>query len=216
MKKHAIVTDFDGTVTTVDIGNSIAVHTGSSTHEEIENDYKNNADPKSWMDRHFGSLKMTPEEFEKLVLSYAKIKAGFVELAAYAKENQIPFEITSGGLDIYIYPVLKKADLTYIPVYSARGTFKEDGILIDFPHFKDLPLDEFKAARVKHYKDKGRHVIYLGDGISDFLAAKEADTVFAVGHLERLCKKNNIQYYEFKDFNTALKIVRGDYVSISA
>jgi 2-hydroxy-3-keto-5-methylthiopentenyl-1-phosphate phosphatase len=209
MKKFAIVTDFDGTITTLDIGNSMAVHLGSTTEKQIEEDYKNNLDAKAWMAYHFSRVKLNREEFESLVLSYAVVKPWFGELARYCAQNKIPLEIASGGLDIYINPVLQKYNLKDIPVYSVRGVFKEtSGIAVDFPHFGNLTLGQFKALRVKYYKDKGYKVIFMGDGISDFEAARAADIVFATAHLEALCKSNNVEYREFKDFKNALRIVK--------
>lgn len=214
MKKYAIVTDFDGTVTKLDIGNAISIHLGSTTQEQIEQDYIDNVDQKEWMKKQFGNIKMNREEFESLVLSYAEVKEGFEELAAYSKEHNIPFEIASGGLDLYINPVLKKTNTGHLPVYSAVGVYTENGILLDFPYSNNITLDDFKASRVELYKQQGYTVIFLGDGISDFKAAQKADIVFAVDYLEGLCKQHNVQYYEFKNFNTALKIVRDNHVPV--
>jgi len=215
MKKYAIVTDFDGTITTKDIGNNLCLHFGTATEAKIEEAYAVKEDAMTWMRRHFGPIKVSKSEFEKIILEIARIKDGFIKLVSYCRENGIPFEIASGGLDIYINPILEKNKVPQIPVYSFKGTLSEDGIFVDFP-FKDTPLEFFKASRVKYYKDRGFKTIFLGDGPSDFPAAKEADIVFATDRLEKICRQNNLPYEEFKDFNAALKILEDEYVSVPA
>jgi 2-hydroxy-3-keto-5-methylthiopentenyl-1-phosphate phosphatase len=209
VKKYAIITDFDGTVTTADIGNAIALRAGSITLQGIEEDYKNHKDAKEWMAYHFGRMNFSKEEFENLVLSLARIRPGFGELAEYAKQRAIPFEIASGGLDIYINPVLKRGNIKDILVYSMRGVFNGRKITVDFPHFPDLTLDNFKAARVNFYKEKGYAVIFAGDGPSDFTAAKAADIVFATDRLENLCKINKIKHQKLKNFKEIIETIKG-------
>ena len=216
MKKYAIVTDFDGTVTTLDIGNSLCLHFGTTTQEKIEHAYAVKADAKTWMECHFGPIKVKQQEFERVILDIAALKDGFIKLAEFCKKHNVPFEIASGGLDIYINPILKKNNVPAIPVYCVQGTFTADGIMIDFPFYPDMPLEVFKASRVKYYKAQGYTTIFLGDGPSDFNAAKEADIVFATDRLVDICKQNNVAFNEFKDFNAALKILEENYVTVPA
>lgn len=216
MKKYAIVTDFDGTVTTLDIGNTLCLHFGTTTQEKIEHAYAVKEDAKTWMQCHFGPITVGKSEFERIILDNATIKDGFIKLAKLCKQKNIPFEIASGGLDIYINPILKTNNVPDIPVYCVQGTFTANGILIDFPFYPDTPLEVFKASRVKYYKEQGYTTIFLGDGPSDFNAAQEADIVFATDRLKDICIKNNVKFLEFNDFNTALQIVEGNYVSVPA
>ena len=43
--------------------------------------------------------------------------------------------------------------------------------------------------------------VFIGDGVSDYCASNFADIVFAKKRLASYCWKNNITYYEFKNFN---------------
>jgi 2-hydroxy-3-keto-5-methylthiopentenyl-1-phosphate phosphatase len=43
--------------------------------------------------------------------------------------------------------------------------------------------------------------VFIGDGVSDFCVSNYADIVFAKQKLASYCWKNNITYYEYKDFN---------------
>ena len=43
--------------------------------------------------------------------------------------------------------------------------------------------------------------VYIGDGDSDFCVSNFADIVFAKGRLASYCWKNNITYFEYKNFS---------------
>ncbi|MBQ4493742.1 MAG: HAD-IB family phosphatase [Elusimicrobiaceae bacterium] len=216
MKKFAIITDFDGTITTRDIGNALCTHFGTMKAGKEIKDYDTKEDPTLWFDRFFGPIKASREEFESIILSYAIVKKGFEELVNFAREHKIPFEIVSGGLDIYIKPILKKHNLPPVPLYCVRGTLTPKGIKTAFPDYPEIALDDFKAQRVKYYKDKGYTTIFLGDGLVDLEAAKQADILFATAYLAELCDRNKIPYKEFKDFTKLLKMLKESYVSLPA
>lgn len=216
MKKFAIITDFDGTITTRDIGNALCTHFGTMKPGGEIKDYDTKEDPSIWFNKFFSPIKVTREEFESIILSYAVVKKGFDKLVLFANEHKIPFEIVSGGLDIYIKPILKKHNLPPLPIYCVRGVLGPKGIKVDFPDYPTTPLDDFKAQRVKYYQDKGYTAVFLGDGLVDLEAAKQADILFATGYLAQLCDKNNISYREFKDFTKLLKLLEENYVSVPA
>lgn len=216
MTKYALITDFDGTITTQDIGNALCIHYGLTSPEKIEKAYNSKADAREWMKSHFGSVKTTKEEFEKIILEKALVRPGFRDLCLYAKAHDIPFEIASGGLDIYIKPVLDAFDCNQITIGSVKGVIKPEGIEVTFPAYKGLSMEEFKKSRVEHYKNAGCKVIFFGDGPGDFEAAKTADLVFATSRLENLLKERGVKYIHFEDYTSALDLLRGKDVSLSA
>ena len=216
MKKFAIITDFDGTITTRDIGNALCTHFGTMQPGKEIKDYDTKEDPAIWFNKFFSPIKVNQEEFESIILSYAVVKKGFDKLVLFVKEHKIPFEIVSGGLDIYIKPILKKHNLPPLPIYCVRGTLGPKGIKVAFPDYPEIALDDFKAQRVKYYKNKGYTTVFLGDGLVDLEAAKQADILFATGYLAELCKRYNIVYREFEDFTKLLKILQENYVPLPA
>lgn len=216
MTKYALITDFDGTITTEDIGNALCLHYGLTTPQKIEHAYNSKTDAREWMKSHFGSVKTTKEDFEAIILQKALVRPGFKELCRYAKENNIPFEIASGGLDIYIKPVLRAFDCGPIDIGSVTGVIKPEGIEVSFPNYNGLSMEEFKESRVRHYKELGYKVIFFGDGPGDFNAAKAADMIFATSRLAALLQKNAIPYNHFEDYTAALALLRRENVSLSA
>jgi 2-hydroxy-3-keto-5-methylthiopentenyl-1-phosphate phosphatase len=59
-----------------------------------------------------------------------------------------------------------------------------------------------KAAHVRAARERGDRTVYIGDGISDFLAAVEADERYAkTGRaLEAYCRERNIPCTSFTSF----------------
>ncbi|ACC97930.1 hypothetical protein Emin_0373 [Elusimicrobium minutum Pei191] len=203
---YALVSDFDGTVTTFDMAHSIIEHfVEPSVIKKLAT--AEHEDGKVWMSRHMKKIKASKEEFESYVLKMAKPRGGLLETAKKAFENNIPLEIVSGGVDIYIKPFLAKMGLSGFPLYCANGKFTSGGIKLDFTLFAGIKLADFKAMRVRHYKALGYKTIYCGDGNSDYKAALEADIVFAAGNLLSKCRRKKIKANELVNFKDVFQII---------
>lgn len=208
MKKYAIVTDFDGTLTTKDIAHEICLHYKITTKDKIQKSYRTDDDAKNWMISHFAQIKTSKKDFEHFILNIAKPRKFLKRLKRFCRDTKIPFEIVSGGVDIYIKPILKNMGFEDTKTYCANGHFG-NGIEVSYPLLKGFLLDEFKASRVQHYKDLGYTTIFSGDGITDFKAAKKADIVFACESLEEMCREKHVKYHRLEDFEKILEIVKG-------
>ena len=208
MKKYAIVTDFDGTLTTKDIAHEICLHHEITSKDQIQTSYDTDDEAKNWMISHFAQVKTTPKEFERFVLKIAKPRKHLKELKHFCKTEKLPFEIVSGGLDIYIKPILKNMGFEDTPFFSATAKISDDGVMVSYPLLEDYRLDDFKASRVQHYKDLGYTTIFCGDGITDFRAAEKADILFACRSLAKACDIEEVKYTELEDFKKILEIVK--------
>lgn len=206
-KKYAIVSDFDGTVTMEDIANLLVAHykvDGIDTEPVHQNDDH----AKNWMRRFMGAIKTTKKDFEAFLHSAAIERPGFVEMVQTCFEKDAPFEIVSGGMDIYINPILQKFGVTGVPVYAANAEFLEEGIKVEYPLLEDFSLEDFKAMRVRHYQNAGYHVIFCGDGATDFKAALQADTAYARDTLLRMCVGGGISVKELITFEEIIKTIK--------
>jgi len=102
------------------------------------------------------------------------------------------------AVDLYVEAVLARLDVPSVPVVVAKATFGSDGIQLRFPEAMD-GLD-FKASFVKRKRNEGYRVFYVGDGISDEDAARQADFVFARDRLLALCRRLGLPHLPFHDF----------------
>jgi 2-hydroxy-3-keto-5-methylthiopentenyl-1-phosphate phosphatase len=212
-KKWAVVTDFDGTVTSLDISDSLLVHFGYASVEEVEHSYSSEVITEDWMKRKFSTIVLPPQKVEEYIFSKSMMRPHFDTMANNCKKLDIPLEIVSGGLDIYIEPMLKKWKLQWIKHYCAKTIQLNKGMNLDYWFLKGKSLEEFKAGRVLAAKKKGYGVIFCGDGQSDFLAAKNADLVFSTYKLYQMCIQNNIETYKLSDFREINEIITEQNVS---
>jgi 2,3-diketo-5-methylthio-1-phosphopentane phosphatase len=144
---------------------------------------------------------------QNYVKEKANLRPHFAELAEYCASNNIPLAIVSQGLDFYIEALLKSEGYDSIPVYSVNTSFDSSGITYHYNHTSpgNESQGNSKGLIVNNYQAKGYKVYYMGDGRSDFEAAKEADVVFAHSILAEECDKQGIGYIRFHDFGDVLK-----------
>ena len=204
---YAIVSDFDGTITTRDVGDFLLLHFRLVTPEEIETGYGLNAPVGKWMKKFFRRIEKIPvREIEKAIYKRIKVKKGVRETMKICKNKGIPFEIASGGVDLYARPVFKKEQLKARSFFGkcrlVRGKAK-----IEYPFLKNMELSDFKRSRVDHYRKKGYTVIFCGDAPNDLKAALAADRVFADSRLYKICRERKIKCRKLSTFLPVLKII---------
>ncbi|MFA5162324.1 MAG: HAD-IB family phosphatase [Elusimicrobiales bacterium] len=211
MSRFALVTDFDGTVTTRDVGDFICLRFGVATAEDIELSYAAGVCVQDWVKKFFGRLRRGPDEVRSLVLGKIRMRAGFAEAARLLAQNGAPVEITSGGLDIYIKPLLEKWGAPDIKLFCGAARYGKNGYRVRYPW--KMKLDDLKASRVRFHRRRGRKVIFCGDAASDFRAARAADIVFARGRLLEMCRAAGVKAAPLESFSAvaeAAGLVRRD------
>jgi len=207
MTGWAFVSDFDGTITTFDVGDAVCLHFGAATKEEIRRSWQGGVSVPRWMRKMFGRLSVERQEIEAFVLSKVEPRPGFAELAAFCKNRKLPCEIASGGVDLYISPLLKNWGLGHIETRCAKAAFDGKGWRLDYSELKGRKLEILKASRVLAHKRRGRKVVFCGDAPNDFLAAKAADIAFARGPLLQLCRERGVSARTLTDFRKPLKLL---------
>ena len=65
-----------------------------------------------------------------------------------------------------------------------------------------------KGLIVERYRSRGHHVLYAGDGRSDFEAAERADLVFAHSVLAEECQRHSIPFRPFAHFGDILSALQ--------
>jgi 2-hydroxy-3-keto-5-methylthiopentenyl-1-phosphate phosphatase len=203
--KWAVVTDFDGTITLKDVGDSILRHFKVSTKEEIGLSYAPNVKMEVWMKKYFRPTA-SKKNIEAYVLDSTRLRGGFREFHAFCAGANVPLEIVSGGVDLYIDCLLKEWGLKIKSFYGFTR-FSAGGLRLTFPCLKGTTLDAFKARRVRHYRRLGYKVAFCGDGTSDLKAARAADAVFATKRLRRYCLEEGVRNRQLKNFFDVKKYI---------
>jgi len=218
MKKGKIrlFVDFDGTITEKDVGNGIFDRflrpdlLERNWHEEVIEEWKaGRLSSLECLTQECRNTVVTEEELKEELENYT-LTPGFVETAAYCRENDIELMILSDGLDYYIEYILGKYGLGDI-AYRANHMYFTDGALgVEFPHSEQGcgKCGNCKRWHIDRLRSDGDRVLYVGDGYSDRYAIRSSDVIFARCDLAEYCRENDLPFHPFETFFDILDYLR--------
>lgn len=140
----------------------------------------------------------------------------FRDFLDYCKINDYGITLLSEGLDYYIKYILKRENLD-LKFFSNTLVLKEITgehgnkkikLTCEFPYpdehcsYCGMSKRNIIVNNTNDYDDEVS--VFIGDGTSDFCASNYADIVFAKKRLASYCWKNNITYYDFKNFKDVI------------
>jgi len=207
-----IYIDFDGTITTKDVGEHMFLKFGEPEKcKEIINE---------WLDGELNSKEVwiqlceTIKNFNEAkfadFIQTIEIDPYFDEFKNYCKNNNFQVTILSDGLDYYINKIREKENFSELPIFYNKLTFNGSGELVPiFPHSDEecLKCANCKRNHIINSSSDENITIYIGDGWSDTCAAEHCDFIFAKRSLLKYCEQSGVPYFPFKDFNDVQKIV---------
>jgi 2,3-diketo-5-methylthio-1-phosphopentane phosphatase len=207
LRNIKIFCDFDGTITSKDLGDEIFKIFGEFEpfHTQLIN---NEINIIEYWNCIVPTLKNTQEsEIEELALN-SDIDAYFLKFLEMCKSNHYKLTIVSDGFSSYINPILKPYNSYNFKVFTNRI------------NFNDIPKPEFygesesceclcascKRNVVLNNTSDDDLIVFIGDGYSDFCAAEHSDIIFAKKNLAKYCSGKRIPFYNFSTFFDILKI----------
>lgn len=219
----AVVCDFDGTATLLDIGDEISKHFGGAAHweSEVARFRRGELDTRGIIEAIYARVFATEAEVRAFAAGHARLRPGFAELVSACRERSSPFVLASGGLRQYIEAVLE-AHLepslrAHVVVLANEATFSPQGLRVAFPGELEsramgcAVCGSCKRAAVARVRREGaRFVIGLGDGFADRCLAQFADRMFARegSYLSRYCDEHAVAYTPFTTLEAAAAAVR--------
>ncbi len=210
-KEFKIFIDFDGTITTADVGENIFLKFGQ--REEVKNIISDLLSDKISSKQCWISLcKSVPyieeDELDNFI-DGIEIDPGFKEFISFCKENELPHYILSDGFDYYIDRILKKENLKGIKFYSNKLEIINNKLIPSFPHH-DIGFPGSANCKRNHIINNSsdeEFTIFIGDGNSDKNTVHYCDFIFAKDDLLKYCERERISYFPFKNFNDIQQII---------
>jgi 2-hydroxy-3-keto-5-methylthiopentenyl-1-phosphate phosphatase len=213
-KTPIIFCDFDGTITLSDNILSIMKHFAPPEWETLKDGVLNQTiSIREGVGKMFSLLpSKLKEEIVQHVEKIGIFRAGFSEFVTFTKKQEIPLYIVSGGIDFFVYPILKDyMEKEYI--YCNASDFSNDTIDIIWPH----ACDEYcsndcgccKPSILRQFDSEKYEKIVIGDSITDLQAAKLADRVYARDFLVDKCEELQIPYTPFENFMEIIQDLKG-------
>ena len=202
--------DFDGTIISNNLSVLLREKYACGDWQKIDSDYLHGHLTVEQSNKlQFALIKEPKKRLQAFVRQHIELRPGFVEFVRYCQEGAISFTIVSNGLDFYIEPVLAEIGMPDLELHCGQTSFSYDGIDVYYYDPDGNIIDRgFKKKYLTWLKKRGKNIIYLGDGLSDFEAARQADHVFATGHLLDLLGTQSIACSAFSDFYDLLHQVR--------
>jgi 2-hydroxy-3-keto-5-methylthiopentenyl-1-phosphate phosphatase len=206
--KTLVQCDFDGTVTEKDVAYLLLEAFADGDYSQLVADYMaGRMTVGSFNSRAFAMIKQDKPTLLDFVRRTVKIRDGFHELLDYCRRWGLRFVIVSNGLDFYINTILADIGVRGIEVFAAKTEFAPDGLRPRYIGPDGVELDsDFKETHTRLFLSQGYRVVYIGDGLSDITAARQAYHIFACGQLLGLCKDIDL---DCTPFNDLYDVVRG-------
>ena len=205
--KTLVQCDFDGTITEEDIGFLLLDSFASEDWRRLLTEYREGRmSVGRFNTQAFATVKADRQTLLKFMGNKIKIRAGFHELLACCHRKGFRFVIVSNGLVFYIEAILRDIGIDGIDILAAQTHFTPEGIEARYigPEGNEIQ-DGFKETYTRLFLSRDYRVVYIGNGISDTLPAKQAHHIFATGELLTYCKKTKLNCTPFVDFNDVVR-----------
>ncbi len=195
-----LLLDFDGTVSPTDVGPFILAHfTGRgwiAANEAWERGELTTAE----RDRRQWALLKADDTTVARLLADLRLDPGLPVLLAACRRRRVPVWIVSDGFDFYIERLLADHGIAGVPFLANRARWREGRWELDFPRrdAAGAPAGAWKAEIVRGFQGEGAKVVYVGDGLSDRIAAEAADRVFAKGKLAEYGRDAGLPFEPFR------------------
>ncbi len=198
--------DFDGTITTVDVVDLLLERFAAPEWKAVEEEWASGMiGSRECLLRQVALIKASPDEL-KTLLNDVELDPHFLDFLRFARRSGVPVAVVSDGFDWVIRQVLGRClsdtELESLPVYSNRLVWEGGKPVVSFGEEKpcEHACANCKPAIMKRLRGPNETVVFVGDGLSDRFAAKEAAFAFSKGKLSLYCRENNIRHRPYADF----------------
>ncbi|KAI0454327.1 2,3-diketo-5-methylthio-1-phosphopentane phosphatase [Xylaria acuta] len=219
-KKRKIIcfSDFDGTIFMQDTGHVLFDNLGCGTERREMLDEQIKTGERSFREvseEMWGSLHVPFDDGFQIMEKALEIDPDFRRFHEYCINNKIPFNVISAGLKPILRRVLDtflgKEQSAQINIVANDAKIAEDGSEWKPIWRHDSKLGHDKALSVQEARSQAEMtcengtiplIVFIGDGVSDLPAAREADVLFARRglRLEEYCVDNNIAHIPYDTF----------------
>jgi 2-hydroxy-3-keto-5-methylthiopentenyl-1-phosphate phosphatase len=209
---YKVYSDFDETISTRDVGSQILARFGTQIAFDIWKDFDAGAkNAAECLQIACDSVSGITQDGLNEIVEAQKLKAGFSEFVEDCRTKGIDIQICSDGFSCYIREILKKNDLSHIPIWTNSIEVEYDGTLSrDFINQREGcdRCASCKCSLLLTTSDDSDTIVYIGDGYSDWCPAMMADVVFACRDLKRQCTELGIPHHPFEDFHEVQAILQ--------
>lgn len=213
IRKPVVFSDFDGTITRLDVTDEILEKFADPAWREVEARWKRGEiGSRECFERQAALVRASVEQLNTLI-DAIPLDPEFANFYSALKARRIPFYILSDSFDYVIRRVMKRVgadgELRNGRHLYSTGMELEDGRMrAVFPHSNhgcSHGCATCKPVIIRKIRKKQQPVIYIGDGLSDRFAIEVADIVFAKHELLDYCREHGVACRPFETFSDVQK-----------
>jgi len=200
--------DFDGTVTQIDVTDEILTRLADPAWRDVEQEWvRGEIGSRECLERQMALVRASARELNALI-DAIPVDPGFVDFCRFVEDRALPFYVVSDGFDYVIRRVLRRSGVDRRlrngqHLCASQLRVRGRRALTRFPHPAagcEHGCATCKAGLMKRLGRGHAPVIFIGDGLSDRFAVREADLVFAKHDLLQYCLANGIAFEPFRAF----------------
>lgn len=207
-----VLVDFDGTAAAQNVAETLLERYGGDDWQRHREAFRNgDMTLREYQERAFNEVEAPLAEMGEGLKGLCWPREGFREFVDFCNANGIQMIIVTNGLQFYVDSVLANAGLAGVPV-CAVGVEGAPGRLRYSYHYDTPACWEWGNCKCRVVEEFGAggaaKTVMVGDGWSDYCAARHADAAFARATMRDHCDANNVPYLPFEDFHDVLAAFR--------
>jgi 2,3-diketo-5-methylthio-1-phosphopentane phosphatase len=206
-----VQSDFDGTISVLDVTDTLLQRFGRPGWQTLEDAWeRGEIGSRECMKGQAALLDMSADEL-RAHLDGIEIDPGFPAFVAEAGRRGLAVQVVSDGIDRAIAHVLARHGLGHLPIIANR--LVQTGARqwrLESPSASARcarASGNCKCERLAEQQAAHGHVLYIGDGSSDFCVSGKADFVFAKHKLIAYCESHGIAHAPFTHFGQATALL---------
>lgn len=207
-----VLVDFDGTAAAQNVAETLLERYGGGDWKRHRESFrKGGMTLREYQERSFNEVEATLAEMGEGLKGLCWPREGFEEFIHFCETNDIQMFIVTNGLSFYVDSVLEHAGLERVPSIAVAVEGEPGQLRYTYPY--DTPAcwewGNCKCRVVEEFGDGGAaKTVMVGDGWSDYCAARRADAAFARATMRDHCDANGVAYIPFEDFRDVLAAFR--------
>jgi 2-hydroxy-3-keto-5-methylthiopentenyl-1-phosphate phosphatase len=209
--KTLIMSDFDETIVNVDTAEYALERFADPSWRRIEEQFESGKITfEESIRNEFAMLKVNQQQILKELDKVVVFRPNFDKLVESCRKKRLSLTIVSAGLEFCIRHFLGRADwLEFMEIHAPKAMYTPNGYELTFPKLLGTGAINFKDDLVRHHRKQGDKVFYIGDGLGDFPAAREADFPFAIkgSKLAEACRRGKVTHKEISDFQEVVDAI---------
>jgi len=200
----AVLVDFDGTITTVDVTEQLLTAYGDPSWPEYDDAVdRGEIGLRQALTAQNAMLDGDRDALTAHALRVARVDPTFAPFVRWLQTNDVPVVVVSDGFAFYIRPILAGVGLGHLEVITNDQRWRDqrpDGLAFVSGHPVCVGCGTCKMQAVQRFRERGP-VAFIGEGQTDRYAALYADITFAKLDLVDHCVADGVPFVAWGDFD---------------